>query len=638
MSDEPGGIGRREMIAGIGVTTLGTVAAVPLLKPQGQRAGAGAVTSAQAEPGYYPPTRTGLRGSHPGAFESAHALRDRTLAIGETQAVDEPYDLVVVGGGISGLSAAHFYRAARPNARILVLENHDDFGGHAKRNEVEVNGHLLLLNGGTMLIDSPRPYSAVAAGLMGTLGIDPVALDKAHKVSTAVTGAKLHPAVFFDRESFGRDHLAVLPERHEGSAAAFTAALRDAPLNEQARRDIVRIETGKIDYLPELDTAQTMDRLSRTSYAAFLTNIAKVDPQVVAYYQKTTHGEFGNGIDDEPALDCWGIGLPGFAGMKLDHKITARMGNTAAGYSSTGGSPSFHFPDGNATVARALLRNLVPTVAPAGPIDGLVGVRFDYAALDRPGQPVRIRLNSIAVRVERKPNGTAITYVEGGAMKRVSATHAVLACYNMIIPYLVPELPEAQKAALHQLVKIPLVYVSVALRNWRAFAKLGVSEVACPGGYYSSFRLFPGPEIGASTGPHSPDDPIMLFMLRTPVQPGLPNERDQHRAGRMELLGTTTETYEGHVREQLDRSLKGGGFDAARDIAAITVNRWPHGYAYEYNPLYDPWGLPEAEQPHVVGRQRFGPITIANSDSGAAAYTDSAIDQAHRAVSELLTV
>lgn len=639
MSDPPSAIGRRGLVAGIGLATVGAVVAVPYLKRKGKGAAAGATpASAQAEAGYYPPTRTGLRGSHPGAFESAHALRDGKLLIGEATAIDNPYDLVIVGGGISGLSAAHFYRAARPGTRILILENHDDFGGHAKRNEVEVEGHVLLLNGGTMMIDSPRPYSTVAAGLMEALGINPVALGKTHKVARAVTGARLRNGVFFDRETFGRDYLAIVPKRGEGTAAEVAAALRNAPLGEQAKRDIVRIETGKIDYLPDHDTAQSMDRLSRISYAAFLTDLAKVDPQVVVYYQKSTHGEFGSGIDDEPALDCWGFGLPGFAGMKLDRKITTRMGNTAAGYSSTGGSPSFHFPDGNATVARALVRDLVPGVAPAGPIDALVGAKFDYAVLDGAGQPVRIRLNSNVVRVERKDNGAAITYVESGVMKRVSGTHVVLACYNMIIPYLVPELPEAQKAALHSLVKIPLVYVSVALRNWRAFVKLGVTEVACPGGYYSNFQLFPGPEIGTSSGPRSPNDPIMLFMLRTPCQPGLPTERDQHRAGRTELLGTTIETYEGHVREQLDQTLGAGGFDSARDIAAITVNRWPHGYAYEYNPLYDGVDLQESDQPHVVGRKRFGPIAIANSDAGAAAYTDSAIDQAHRAVNELLSV
>ncbi len=125
-------------------------------------------------------------------------------------------------------------------------------------------------------------------------------------------------------------------------------------------------------------------------------------------------------------------------------------------------------------------------------------------------------------------------------------------------------------------------------------------------------------------------------MLRTPCLPGAATERDQHRAGRAELLKTSLETFETHVRDQLGRALGPGGFDADKDIAAIIVNRWPHGYAYEYNPLYDPWDVPESSRPHVIGRQRFGPVAIANSDAGAAAYTDSAIDQAHRAVGELI--
>ena len=129
-------------------------------------------------------------------------------------------------------------------------------------------------------------------------------------------------------------------------------------------------------------------------------------------------------------------------------------------------------------------------------------------------------------------------------------------------------------------------------------------------------------------------DPILVHMVRTPCKPGLP-EHEQNRAGRAELLSTTFETFERNIRDQLARILGPGGFDPASGVTGITVNRWPHGYAYEYNQLFDPeW--PEAQQPHVIGRARFGRIAIANSDSGAAAYTDSAIDQAYRAIQELL--
>jgi spermidine dehydrogenase len=173
----------------------------------------------------------------------------------------------------------------------------------------------------------------------------------------------------------------------------------------------------------------------------------------------------------------------------------------------------------------------------------------------------------------------------------------------------------------------------VAIRNWRAFHKLGIAGISAPCCYWTGTRLNWPVDVGAYKSVRSPDDPILLFMLHVPVSPGLP-ERDQHRMGRMELLGTSFATYEEKLRDQLNRMLGGAGFDSARDIMAITVNRWPHGYGYEYNPLYDPqW--PAGEAPHEIGRRPFGHITIANSDSGATAYSDVAIDQAHRAVQEL---
>jgi spermidine dehydrogenase len=183
---------------------------------------------------------------------------------------------------------------------------------------------------------------------------------------------------------------------------------------------------------------------------------------------------------------------------------------------------------------------------------------------------------------------------------------------------------------------VPLVYSNVAIRNWHAFKALGVHEIHAPGSYHPNIKLNPTVDIGGYKSVRSPDDPILVYMMRSPCSPGL-DERDQHRAGRAELLGTSFEDFERKIRDQLARMLGAGGFDPARDITAITVNRWPHGYAYEYNPLFDPdWN--EHEQPHVIGRAPFGRILIANADSGAGAYTDSAIDQAHRAIEELLAI
>ena len=223
--------------------------------------------------------------------------------------------------------------------------------------------------------------------------------------------------------------------------------------------------------------------------------------------------------------------------------------------------------------------------------------------------------------------------MRGGKLHSVQASACVLACYNMMIPYLCPELPQKQQDALHALVKTPLVYTHVAIRNWSAFRSLGIHQVVAPGGYHTYTALDFPVSLGQYEFPSKPDEPIVLFMLRTPCKPGLP-QRDQFRAGRAELMRTPFSTFERNIRDQLARMLGSAGFDPAHDVEGITVNRWAHGYAFSPNPLFDPdW--PEDEKPWVIGRKRFGRIAIANSDAGASAYTDVAIDQAHRAVGEL---
>jgi spermidine dehydrogenase len=623
-------ITRRDFMDGIAVTAAlaASSGALAAVDPEG------VATAPQDRPGYYPPALTGMRGSHPGSFEAAHALRDGTFPKSGAMPIEtgEDYDLIVVGGGISGLAAAYFYRAkAGADTRMLILDNHDDFGGHAKRNEFTLGRKIQLINGGTLGIDSPRPYSTKAAGLLNALGIDPVALAAHHADPGFYPSLSLGSAVFFDKETFGADRLV----RGKLSASEF---LEHAPLSEVAKRDILRLETTSIDYLPGLSSSEKKARLSRISYRDFLLDLVNVDPSVIPLYQARTHGEWGVGIDAVSALDVWPFGLPGFQGLKLAPGSAPHMGYTPAGYAD-GGSYKFHFPDGNASIARLLVRSLIPQAVPGSTVDDVVTARIDYGKLDRPEEIVHIRLGSLAVSVTNRASGDSpvaveVVYSRMDRLYTARAKHCVLACWNMMIPYVCPQLPEAQKAALRYLVKVPLVYTNVALTNWRAFATLGVSAIHCPGSYHSSIRLNPVTDIGSYRSPRSPDEPILVRMVRTPCRPGLP-EREQHRAGRTELLTTSFTTFEEKIRDQLGRMLGPGGFDPARDISAITVNRWPHGYAYEYNPLYDPdW--PQGEAPHEVGRARFGPIAIANSDAAAAAYTDAAIDQAHRAVEELL--
>ena len=637
-------ISRRDFLNGVAIGVGGALASAWL--PGVVFGGPLATPSAQDAPGYYPPALTGMRGSHPGSFEVAHALRDGKFwrTVGEPIETRENYDLVVVGGGISGLSAAYFYRKfAAGGVRILILDNHDDFGGHAKRNEFRPNDRLLLANGGTVSIDSPFPYSKEARGLLTELGIDPPALQK--KCVDHGVYQRLGRAYFFDKETFGVDRLVTgAPGRFYGqsmpNAQPWPDFLAKTPLSRDAQRDIARIEEDKVDYLANLPQEEKKFRLSRMSYKDFLLQIVKAHPDVIPFYQARTHGLYGIGIDAVPALDCWAIHFPGFQGMNLERVPSKGLTFTALGeVTPQPDGYHFHFPDGNASIARMLVRSLVPNSTPGSTAEDIVTAKVDYSQLDRSDSPVRIRLNSTAVRIRNLGDPASAKQVEviyGRDHKayRVRANGAVLACWNMVIPYMCPELPEEQKAALDYGVKVPLVYTVVALRNRTAFDKLDIREVSCPGMYHSSLGLDQPINIGDYKFPQAVQDPILVRMLRTPCQPGLP-AREQQRIGHYELLATSFETFERNIRDQLARVLGEGGLDPGRDITAITVNRWPHGYAYEYNPLWDPdW--PEGQRPCDLARKAFGRITIANSDAAAAAYTDQAIDQAHRAVRELL--
>jgi len=631
-------ITRRDFLNGVALG-VGGVLAVPRL----MTAPDSPVYAPEKAPDYYPPALTGMRGNHDGTFTFAHKLRDGKFSSSapKPEPTGETYELVVVGGGISGLAAAHFYRkAAGSRARILILDNHDDFGGHAKRNEFRAGGRLLLSNGGTQSIESPSRYSDVAKGLLKNLGIDTKKFYKAYD-QNLYSSMKLGTGAFFDRETFGEDRfvagMGTLP---------WPRFLAETPLSQPARRDIARLYTEKVDYLPGLSSEQKRARLAKISYADFLTKIVKVHEDVLPFFQTRTHDLWAVGIDAVSALDCYGagddygIGYPGFRGMNF--------GRGAEAGDEKKEPYIFHFPDGNASIARMLVRSLIPGCIPGHTMEDIVTTRADYSRLDDlrlddrylddPGSPVRIRLNSTAIHVQNSgPPDSAreveVAYMRGGKLRTVRAYACVLACYNGMIPYLCPELPEMQKAALAYGVKAPLVYTHVALRNWTSFQKLGVHQIVAPGSYHSYVALDFPVSLGEYTFPSKPEDPMVLFMLRTPCQPGIP-QRDQHRAGRYELMQTPFSTFESNIRDQLARMLGSAGFDPARDIQGITVNRWAHGYAYGYNSLFDPdWA--EGEQPWVLGRKRFGQVAIANSDAGASAYTDAAIDQAYRAVQEL---
>jgi spermidine dehydrogenase len=600
-------------------------------------------------PNYYPPALTGMRGSHPGSFETAHSLRDGTFwdSVGKPEDTGETYDLIVVGGGISGLAAAHFYRkAVGPKSRILILDNHDDFGGHAKRNEFRVNDAFRLGFGGTFSIESPAPYSAVAKGVIEELGIDVASYPK-YVDKKLYRSSGLRSKIFFDKETFGADKLVVNPNPRGGDeaedASKFSTELMkqflaEAPIADQAKSDFQRLYQDPKDYFPGLTSDQKKAKLARMSYASYLKDVVGVHEDIIKMYQALPQPLFGIGIDAVAAQDAWGLGFAGFDGLKLDPAPGKGM-NRDAIPNEEAEKYFFHFPDGNASIARLLVRKLVPGVIPGNSATDIVLAKANYSKLDDPGSPVRIRVSSTAVRVKHIGDAASakeveVTYARGGKVYTAKAKNSILACWHVVIPYICEELPDPQKEALASAQKVPLLYTNVALRNWTSFQKVGANSVYAPGMYHSFMNLDLPVSIGGYDCARKPEEPIVVHMMKAACHPGRP-ARDQHRMGRMELFMTTFDTMERKIRDQLARALGPGGFDPARDIAAITVNRWPHGYAYEYNSLFDKFWLEGGVTPCEIARKPHGRIAIANADAGAYAYTDEAINQAYRAVGEI---
>jgi spermidine dehydrogenase len=583
----------------------------------------------------YPPGRTGYLGSRPQDFAVAHGVRDGRRYSLDSQPVTERHDYIVIGSGIGGLACAHYLHQARPKASILILDNHDEFGGHARRNEFNVGGRLLLGYGGSESLEGiRRRWSRVARDCVASIGVDVDRLERAFNTGL-YPGLGLSSGLFFPRETYGVDRLVtgdpvrqlptdVPPELQRGREPAQFIA--DCPIADQQKARLLALYTGRADVLSGMSPSAKRRLLETTSYHDYLERYYALDERSLAMFDGRTLDLFACKATAVSALLAWECQYPGFEGLGLQMSHEGVL---------EGDPYIHHFPDGNATLARLFVRKLIPGVAPGDTMEDVIGARFDYTRLDEPANSVRLRLSSTVVALGNRAPGVDVLYMRGGELTRASASHAIYAGYSAMLPYICPDLGEVQRKAVADQVKAPLIYVNVALRSWRCWVNRGVHFVNNPAGFYSHIKLDYPVSLGDYRFPANPDEPMILHMLHVPWPDGpVADLRAAWRAARGIAYSLPFDEFETRARDELTRILGAGGFDARRDIAAITVNRWGHGYSYDMNTLYD--------HPRAAGREMrasrapLGRIHFAGTDAAWMAYAHWAIDSARRATLEIL--
>jgi spermidine dehydrogenase len=673
-------ITRKDFLDGVAITAAGLAAASATPGLTGAEAAFAA--SSAADPDFYPPTATGLKGQPDAVLSQYMAIdgkpnpRDVHSTRGGTgikprriQDTGEVYDCVVVGAGASGLAAAKFYLDRfGPDKKILVLDPLADFGGHSHRNEFHIpyqgSDLMILRNGGTVNLDSIGTWNQPANGLLdipGTYGqpaVDFLAfcgVDPENFPSTSAPGIPssygLRPMLLFPSEDWGTDTVI----RNRLGSQPWPDFLALTPFSPEAQAGIARIQTDDTTDWIALKHGPKTDQEKKAILAGitqkqYYMDYVGVPEQSTLWYQRNGHSLLGAGVQAISAGDAWALGQAGFDGLGLNGDPFPGIGRTPQMGLLDPGETLF-FPDGNVSLLRLLVAKLIPAAIPD--VDGarptqetIVKAVTDYSKLDLPGNTVRIRLNSMVFRVKPAKdwrNNAIVEYVAGGKGRRVVGKHVVMACWNRVTAKIVDGLPGQQVENLCYARKTPLIYARAVLNNWQAFADAQVASVTPRGNslFWDTTSLQAGARFGSAYGPTPNEPPSAPAVLNFTVVPSDHDATPQlaaYEGGRIRLLEMSFQDLEGAVWDVLDRTVNklGGDFDPERDVHAIMVNRWNYGYAHELTSVWDPslYG-PNANQPHVKGRVPFKNVSIANSDSASFAYTHSAINEGYRAIQDL---
>ncbi len=577
------------------------------------------VALAVGTPGIRLASAGALSGQTPAAMALGHRVRDGEPP-GEHRDTGEIYDLVVVGAGIAGLGAAYlYYQEAPSEPSILLLDNHEELGGHARRNTMEYGGARLIAPGGTFALEDVEDSPEEALEFFRRIGLDPKRLVE-YRDAKFRERFGLSPAVVFDSRVFGSRTTWV----NRWNETPYEAFFARAPLTDSARRDLVELYTTRKNYLPESKELEA--ELHSMSWERFVRETMGLGDDAVRFVDLYATDLIGLGCDAASALEGYAIG-PGFFGMGGEGFYEE------AGMLKYGYQPVNRYPDGNHTVARQLLKGILPNaISGENTMEGVFNGEPRPEELDRGGNRVRLRLSSMVTRIQQKGDGVDVDYLTQNEGRRVRARHVIMTGWGSVAKHVVRDLPEDQRRALEEYRYSSALYINVLLKQWRPIADIGTFEMYWPSGYCTWMHVSDPLTVGDYRPEYHPDKPTILSMYKYIHQRGL-DPQEQMKLGRYEMETKSFEEYEREIRSELNHVLGGHGFDAAKDIAGIIVNRWGHGYNY----FKEPGPREKLESPpYRAGRQKLGRISFAGADAGGTPWTQAALAQAWRAVHEQL--
>jgi spermidine dehydrogenase len=583
-------------------------------------------------------------GNTENARTAAHLIRDQKVDGLLDKVIDtgESYDLIVVGGGFAGLSAVRtFLKEAKPSQKCLLLENHALPGGEAKRNEFFVDGYRISGPQGSNLTVVPSEKGSWYDELWSDLGI-PRAPQfqklEGHEGEIRISPTNYMPmfaiaeqtanaGYFFDKETFGL----------EASYWDIDSSVNDynsTPFSEAEKTDLRRLYNGTGRNKGGENWAQWLDSIT---YKGYLADVLNIQPRVIQWVDRTLSTTGGLGCDAVSARFAMLAGSPGFdegfGGPSL-YRFSAGE-QEAAGV--------FAFPGGNDGVYRLMLKSVMPEVIAGGnSFAEIHDGAYRFERFDKTENRVRIRLNATALRIEHEGDpadsqGVIVTYAQDDKIYRVRARGLVSSIGGWVNKHIVKDLPREYEEAFGQLVHGSNMIINVALRNWKPMANLGIS--ACHffsnrglGGYCNIKR----PMIfGDNRSPLDPGKPVVLTFYAGFPKPGLP-AKEQAAAIRWELLSKSYAEIETAVREQLTEMFGSLGFDADRDIAGITLNRWGHSYIVSTPGFF--YGTDGKPAPQEIISRRFGRIAFGHSENNGIQEWFGAVEHGERAARQVLEV